>query len=62
MECSFHPGEKTVKKCILCYTPICLKCMSLCAQLDYESLCPKCLRLIGLSWDCTCDDINYWEP
>lgn len=59
MECRFHPEEKTVDKCILCYTPICNECLSICIDFNYEHLCPKCLRALGLCWDCTHDFVNY---
>mgnify|MGYP001356837207 CR=1 FL=1 len=58
MKCKFHPEDETVEKCILCYTPICSKCLLKCQEFSYELLCPKCLKAVGLSQDCLFDDID----
>lgn len=58
MECKFHPGEETVEKCVLCYTPVCLKCLSKCREFSYDCLCPKCLKSVGLSANCLIDDLD----
>jgi hypothetical protein len=59
VECKFHPGEEAIDKCVLCDTPLCVKCLPSCQELEYGLLCPKCCRALGLSRDSSMDPIHF---
>ncbi len=51
MECKFHPYEETIDNCVLCNTPLCVKCLADCKDVDYGLVCLKCLKALGLVGD-----------